>query len=181
MNAHRKLIVNLKRLNDPSGTDDSIDTDEATTWIDAAITTLETLSVPASGEPERETLRKIIHAATFYDEDGPFGTLSLNDEAEEVVSDAILSHYVLVPKPRQDERTDPESGLTAGLYHDGVYTWQLMDWGPDNGWEWTPLRTRSWMPKRPDFNKLTREITVRVPVRTRAQARVPVTINKRTF
>jgi hypothetical protein len=45
-----KLIANLKRLNDPATEDDSITTEDAIAWIDAAIEALEAAEPPTTVE-----------------------------------------------------------------------------------------------------------------------------------
>ena len=47
---HKELIANLRRLNDPAASDDSITTEDAVSWIDAAAAALEATESPATIE-----------------------------------------------------------------------------------------------------------------------------------
>jgi len=56
---NKELIANLRRLNDPAASDDSITTEDAVSWIDAAADALEAAespTTPVAGETEREAL-----------------------------------------------------------------------------------------------------------------------------
>jgi hypothetical protein len=68
---HKELIANLRRLNDPAASDDSITTEDAVSWIDAAADALEAAETPTAVE----------WGVRWGDNFRGFGIVELNDQA----------------------------------------------------------------------------------------------------